>query len=97
MSIFHNRSENLERKAFDLGLVKKINIIIENNDNYSSFEWFVVGFLFAHKNNSQSLEKTFNDVHAIVNLSKTSNLLSLDDTNEILIRMINNLISSQVS
>ena len=96
MSIFHNRSENLDKKVFDLTLVKNINIIIEKNEDNSPFEWFIVGFLFAHKNNTQTLEKTFNDVHTIVNLYKTTNLLTLDDTNEILIKMLNNLINSQV-
>ncbi len=87
----------MDKKNFDLALVKKINLLIQKNvNNDSPFEWFVVGFLYAHPHNIQSLDKIFVDVHTVISLNRTNHFLTPDDTNEILIKMINNLISSQV-
>lgn len=99
----------MEKKNFDLALVKKINLLIQKNvntdslliqknvNNDSPFEWFVVGFLYAHPHNVQTLDKIFADVHTVISLNKTNHFLTPDDTNEILVKMINNLISSQVT
>lgn len=80
----------MENKSFDTALVHKVNIITQRNPDHSSFEWFAVGYLYAHPNNTQTLENVFTNVHTVVKLSRTSPL-TLDDTTDILIKMINNL------
>ena len=87
----------MEKKNFDMSLVHRVNLIVKEHSDQSYFEWFVIGFLYAHPNNAQTLEKLFTDVHSVMNLTKTNHLLTFDDTYDILIKMINNLLRSQVN
>jgi len=86
----------MEWKNFDQNLIDKITTLTQKHTDHSPFEWFIVGFIYAHPSNNRILDKIFNDIHTVVSLSKTSQLLSIEDTNGILMKMVQNLLSPRV-
>ena len=87
----------MEQKTFDSTLYDKINLIIQQNPKNTSFQWFIVGFLYAHPNNTDSIENIFSSVNSVVELPKNGRYLTPDNANQILIMMVNNLLNSQVN
>lgn len=78
--------------AFNSKLLDTFNQIARKSPKNAPFDWFVMGFLFSQPNNTKSLEELFSTVNNITLLSRESSL-SVEDTNDILIRMMNNSVS----
>jgi len=81
--------------SFDKNSAAAVYQIIKKNPKNTQFDWFVIGLLYGHPNNSKSLDDIFNNVNNITSLSREGSL-GLEDTNDFLIRMISNLQNAKV-
>ena len=85
----------MQVRQFDLKLVEEINSLIRKNPDCNALDWFTVGFLCGRSTENKSVQDHFNDVNNVSKLAKAGQL-DADDTNEILIKMMNNMINKQV-
>lgn len=81
--------------SVDSKLFDTIAALVNKNPKNLQADWFTIGFMYAHSLQSKSLEDTFHTVNNITLLSRSS-ALTLAETNDILCRMMNNLINAEV-
>ena len=77
---------------FDQEIVTTIQNLSKSTSSKSPFGWFVMGFFYAHPNNTKTLEQIFKNVTSILQVANAEDL-SEDEVNNILFNMANNLIN----
>jgi len=82
--------------SFDHTTIERIDRIANKNPDHSSFEWFVVGFLYGIQNEDKNIEDLFKEVHEISLLMKTASFTKAE-TDDFLIRMVNNKLKARAN
>ena len=90
-----NQSRNLIMN-FDTQSVEAFSKLVKQHPQNAQLDWFVMGILYGHPNNTKSIEDIFNNVNNITSLSR-GGALPVKDTNDFLIRIVNNLVNSEVT
>lgn len=79
--------------SVDPKLFDTISAVTNKNPKNLQADWFTIGFLYGQSFQTKSLEDIFHTVNNITLLSR-SGTLSLPETNDILIRMMNNQLNA---